>query len=228
MVKIFVSETTRLPLSGSIQNNAHKRNHWVGGLLLSYALDNCFNIRPDYLNVASNEYGKPFLVDYPHLCFNLSHSGDWVTCIVGNSEVGIDVEQIRKVEGIEKISQAMFSVGEQERLKGLGGPELLNQFFSLWTLKESYIKYLGMGFSRPFNSFSVTGNSTGYKLEGTEDDNSLNLELFECLPGHLLAVCSHQKVSLEDISVIHSHELASFELEFGESITWEKKACLKY
>ncbi|MEM5637751.1 hypothetical protein AAHH71_00270 [Bacillus toyonensis] len=61
-----------------------------------------------------NKYGKPDWVEDKFFCFNISHSGDWIVCIVGNTSVGIDIEQIRPIK-LETISQ-VFSMKEIEDL----------------------------------------------------------------------------------------------------------------
>ena len=45
-----------------------------------------------------NEYGKPF-INYPtNLHLSISHSGNWITCIVDDNPVGIDVEEIKQID----------------------------------------------------------------------------------------------------------------------------------
>jgi 4'-phosphopantetheinyl transferase len=96
-------------------------------------------------------YGKPVLSGRPHIQFNVSHSGDWVVCAIDSSEVGIDIEQIADVD--LSISEQFFSGDEHEDILKSASP--LERFFDFWTIKESYLKFIGMGLSEPLNSFSV-------------------------------------------------------------------------
>lgn len=41
-----------------------------------------------------NKYGKPDWIGDRCFYFNISHSGDWIVCIVGNNSVGIDIEHM--------------------------------------------------------------------------------------------------------------------------------------
>ncbi len=93
--------------------------------------------------------GKPSLTDYPEVRFNLSHSGNRVLCIVGPTEVGCDVEVINPAH--TKTIIRCFAESEQ-----ILAAQSAENFFRLWTLKESILKLSGKGFTIPFNSFEVS------------------------------------------------------------------------
>ena len=38
--------------------------------------------------------GKPFFPDFPHIHFNLSHSGGLALCALSDGEVGVDIELV--------------------------------------------------------------------------------------------------------------------------------------
>ena len=103
----------------------------------------------------TNEYGKPFLKDREDLQFNLSHSGIWVVGVIDHQVVGIDVERIQEID--LDISKNYFSPDEHEDL--MSKADKFDYFFTLWALKESYIKILGKGLSHPLNAFSIKFSS---------------------------------------------------------------------
>ncbi|MDE6789331.1 MAG: 4'-phosphopantetheinyl transferase superfamily protein [Ruminococcus sp.] len=96
-----------------------------------------------------NKYGKPSLAEYPEIKYNISHADGISTCIISHSECGIDCENVREYR--PNVMKHAFSKNEKNMI--LSAPE--NQrdllFFRLWTLKESYIKAIGMGLSFPLN-----------------------------------------------------------------------------
>lgn len=100
----------------------------------------------------TNDYGKPFLKCRDEFQFNLSHSGIWVVAVVDNQPVGIDVEQIQPID--LDISRNYYSPDEHREL--MSKDDKFSYFFTLWSLKESYIKIVGKGLSLPLNSFSIT------------------------------------------------------------------------
>jgi 4'-phosphopantetheinyl transferase len=83
--------------------------------------------------------GKPFLPEGPQ--FNLSHSRDFVGAAVSDGPVGLDLELVRPY--FEKLPARIFSPGELRWFRDRGETRL--DFFTLWTLKESYYKFLGTG-----------------------------------------------------------------------------------
>ncbi|MEE3623720.1 4'-phosphopantetheinyl transferase superfamily protein [Nitrospirillum sp. BR 11752] len=102
--------------------------------------------------------GKPGLVDGPPgLDFNLSHTEGLVACVVTlqpGCRVGVDVEPGGRHIGAD-VATAMFAAEElawlDARPAGRSGPDMV----SVWTLKEAYIKALGMGLSLPTDSFAI-------------------------------------------------------------------------
>jgi len=121
------------------------------------------------ISFSTNEFGKPFLKDFPGFHFNLSHSGRWVVCSVDKQPVGIDVEEIQTID--LDISKNYFSPDEHMDLMKMD--DKMSYFFTLWTLKESYIKIVGKGLSLPLNSFSIRflGDSIRIKAENEFIDN---------------------------------------------------------
>jgi 4'-phosphopantetheinyl transferase len=103
------------------------------------------------IEFSTNEYGKPYLSDVENFQFNLSHSGDWVVGAIDEQPVGIDIEKIQPID--LDISENYFSPDEHRDL--MAQPDRIAYFFTLWSLKESYIKILGKGLSHPLNAFSI-------------------------------------------------------------------------
>lgn len=116
----------------------------------------------DRIYFEKNEYGKPYLRNYHNFHFNISHSGEWVVCAVSIFPVGIDIERIKSID--LQIAERYFSKEEYSYLMEIEDEKKEERFFELWTLKESYIKAIGMGLSLPFNSFTILAyeNDTYY------------------------------------------------------------------
>lgn len=143
-------------------------------------------IRYDY-----NDFGKPCLGQYPEFCFNISHSGDWVICGFSSHAIGVDIEGIQNVD--LQIAKRFFSPQEYRDLQRQEDPQ--DYFYQLWTLKESYIKYMGKGLSIPLNSFSVSRKAGKFSIadqaqEGTEAKPFLYQ--IRDLEGYYIAVCAEE------------------------------------
>ena len=148
--------------------------HLGAGLLLAFALRRA---GASDLTLRVQEYGKPALADRPDIHFNLSHSGSLAVCAVSEYPVGVDVEKLRSAD--RGVALRCFQPREQawmERSADKG-----RAFTRLWTRKESYMKLLGVGLSRPLDSFSV--------LPGEPVENGA--VFFEHdLDGHLICACT--------------------------------------
>ena len=131
--------------------NKDKLHCMFAEVILKYALKEQFEINE--VVIEKNAYGKPRLADYEDIHFNLSHSGDWVVCGVGDCNLGIDVERILEIE--REIADEFFAKEEIDYLGTIPENEWLNAFYTIWTLKECYIKNVGEGMSIPLDSFAI-------------------------------------------------------------------------
>ena len=128
------------------------------GVLLSRALKSVGVDKNAEIAVGKN--GKPFLKGIKDVHFNLSHSGDLVMCAISDGEVGCDVENVSI--GRLGVAERFFTVAERGFIDiGKNEKEKNERFFRLWTLKESFIKAVGAGFSLPMNSFSILPDANG-------------------------------------------------------------------
>ena len=100
------------------------------------------------------EHGKPSLAEFPDVHFNLSHANGVTACIVTDGECGIDCECVRPCR--MRVAKKVFSDEEQAALEAVGesGRDML--FFRIWTLKEAFVKALGIGISYPMNTVTFT------------------------------------------------------------------------
>lgn len=127
---------------------------YIGALLIRYAVSEYVMCRNSELIFNYNLYGKPFLLNYKNCFFNLSHSGKYVLCIVDEDECGIDIEQIGLLD--INIAKNFFHKNEYSRIKNFNNiSDSTNYFYFVWTMKEAYLKMLGVGLSKQLSSFSV-------------------------------------------------------------------------
>ena len=83
-----------------------------------------------------------------------------------------------------------FHEEEMALLKTLEGDKQDQLFFNYWSVKESFLKYIGTGLTRPLNSFVV--KFTGENVSLCEGVNKLPLRVNACPIdfGYACYVCS--------------------------------------
>lgn len=126
--------------------------HMIAEKLLETGLKKEFGIDLEYEPRAEGEHGKPFLSYRPALHYNISHSGDYVVCVLADEEVGIDV-QVHREANYERMLERM--VTDEKRREILAGPDVEKEFFAQWVLREAYIKWTGEGLSRDLRTISM-------------------------------------------------------------------------
>ena len=142
------------------KNKEDRYRSLVAGLLLRYVIEQ-EQVRYEDANIVIGENGKPYIEDVK-FCFNISHSGDMVFCAVADSEIGIDVEGIGRIERIcadskrmEHFLDRIASEQEKEWFYNLPENEKKKGFLRIWTGKESYGKANGKGIALDLRKVDV-------------------------------------------------------------------------
>ena len=134
------------------------------------------------------EFGKPYLVGYDGIYFNLSNSVGAVAAVVDRDEVGIDIE--KSLEHFDaRITKRICSDEEKASIKEP------SDFYRIWTAKESYIKAIGTGFACGFDQIKQDAVGLRSKL-GDFYIQSVKLD------GYWLTVSAKRSFNLDDEVVI--------------------------
>ena len=91
------------------------------------------------------ENGKPYFTDLPFY-FNLSHSGDYVLCVLSTEEIGADIQR-QEGKNVKKLAGRFYSPDEAAAIERAGeaGGEGEKLFYRLWARKEACGKLTGRG-----------------------------------------------------------------------------------
>jgi len=169
----------------------------LGEALVRFALKKYWNLTSEDYRIDRGEKGKPFIVGVENVFFNISHSGDYVVCAVSDREIGIDIEKRAKAR--MEVAGRFFHGEEVAQLKMLEEDKQDQLFFNYWSVKESFLKYIGTGLARPLNSFIVSFSGGGVSL--FERGNKLPLYVHACPvdDGYACHVCCEY----EELTGIH-------------------------
>lgn len=131
--------------SGQPAASVHKRRRVqfrAGRALARVAIERSVGVSRNQQRFQLTQSGKPVCVGGPPI--SLSHSGEWVVCAVApTGDIGIDLQFPAQHLNVDAIAKNYFHGKERQWVLD-GGRE---RFFMLWTLKEAYLKALGMGIS---------------------------------------------------------------------------------
>ena len=136
----------------------------------------------------TEKYGKAYISNFENVYFNLSHSGKMVLCAISDREVGVDIEYSDPEIDLN-IAKLYFYNGEYESIMNSQNPA--DEFFKYWVLKESYMKYIGLGMNLKLDSFEIKIED---KIELKNDDEGLKFNLFN-LENYKIGIASHYEVS---------------------------------
>lgn len=183
---------------------AHRALSVCGGLLLLYGL-RARGWNGSLADLKRAPGGKPYLPGgAPEV--NLSHSGDMVVCAISSRGVGVDIEAVATSRDREIVR--LFHPAEQDWFAALPPREKTGAFYALWTHKESYMKYTGLGAALPLDRFSVRRPGTAAMAPGAGCDPDCRFQSRE-LPGYRLALCCQSQNPVSYIPI-----------EFGK-LRWE-------
>lgn len=151
----------------------------AAGLLL-YAI---FGEQTSHPHFERGRRGKPILPD--HAPFNITHAGDYAVLALSKQSVGVDLEQFRPLDW-RRIAERFFHPEERAFLSHSQEPE--KDFFRIWTLKESYLKAEGTGFSVSPATFAVL--PSGESSATFFGETNYRFQQLAAFPGYCLSVCS--------------------------------------
>jgi 4'-phosphopantetheinyl transferase len=154
----------------------------AGAALLLKKLLTEENITNPIIN--TGEYGKPYISNHENIHFNLSHSNEMVLCAISDMEIGVDIEYIDPEIDLT-LAKNYFHNKEYENI--MNAKNKAEEFFKYWVLKESYMKYTGLGMNITLDSFEIIINE---KIKLKNDKKNLKFNLFD-YTNYKIAITSH-------------------------------------
>lgn len=182
----------------SMRQDGRKVQSFAAGLLLSFSLEKYVSeeakqgicqasvaqvleelkskefLKIRQCSIAKTELGKPYFTDCPDMYFNLSHSGDYVVCVISDEEVGVDIQKWK-----EPVKESLIKRVLHEKEQGF--------FFDIWAAKEAYSKCTGQGLLKDMRQLKC--DFANGKIEDTLTGTSKQLYLPKILDGYSVAVC---------------------------------------
>lgn len=195
----YVSDTKHLHIQ-SFRDRRDAKGTLFAELMVRALACERLGIRNSQVEFIRGSYGKPALASGEGFEFNLSHSGDWVVCVIDDAPVGIDVQRIEKAD--LDIARIYYSEEEYRNLMNKPDADKTSCFYDLWTLKESYVKFTGKGFSEEFTEFQIMmDQAEGLKAFADGVQQSAFFKQYDLDPEYKLAVCASKANIPEHIEI---------------------------
>lgn len=137
----------------------------IAWLLLIHALSKEYGIEEQPV-LSYGVRGKPQLAAYPSIHFNLSHCKRAVACAVSDSNVGIDTECVGPFE--KELAEKICNDSELMAITQSDRPDIA--FATLWTAKESVMKFTGQGLDDDVREVLTETDISLYSRIGEADD----------------------------------------------------------
>ena len=118
--------------------NENSKNYKIENISKDMALQ--FYSKSENLIIERGENGKPYFAGENEIFFNGTHSKDLIAVAMADKLIGVDGEFLKKRNFFD-IAKEYFSFNEYKLLKSSSKLEI--DFYTLWTLKEAYIKTFG-------------------------------------------------------------------------------------
>lgn len=195
------------PVSSKISEIA-AQEHMLGQRLLHKGLDDLYGIHIPIadikLYITTDTCGKPRLIQFPHIHFNITHCSGLVACAFHNVPIGIDAELPDYFPPI--LIQRALSESEKKLLATKGTNLQLEQewFYRFWTLKEAYVKKSGQGVDTDLTAISFSIQEIGDKIQITCSDPSTICYQSKLNQNHILSLCweKTQSENTSDTSLV--------------------------
>jgi 4'-phosphopantetheinyl transferase len=150
-------------------------------------------IEPAQWRFESSAEGRPALAppfDRTGLHFNIAHTEGLVAMAVcRGARVGVDVEKLGRAP--LALVDRYFSTVEAAQLRGLPPEAQPRRFVQIWTLKEAYLKAVGIGLAGGLGRMTFRfDDAEGIRFERADDANAALWQFTQLEPGgaHVLGL----------------------------------------
>lgn len=189
--KLIFYNSSDLKVESILPTNTYNYKIKLSHKVVLFCLKTFFNI-PN-MKILKNRLGKPYIAHSSNLNFSISHTKDLSVFIFSDKNIGIDIEYVNMCT-IDPKLKFFFNASE---FKYIAESKNTNfSFYELWTLKEAYLKYLGVGLTKALKSIEVIPDGENYLVK--DEGIPLNLYFKHIYYSHwncIVSICSEEKLS---------------------------------
>jgi len=122
-------------------------------------------------DIGKNRFGKPHLIRFPQIQYNMSYSANYVMIGVNEGDpIGVDIEVFRVIEDAAELMDLHFTEAERSAIlqSASQGTCRSREFLKIWVRKEACVKASGRGLDIPLKNLECVfeGQMTSVQLDG--------------------------------------------------------------
>ena len=159
----------------------------VGILLAKYAIHTKWNIPIDQIRFGIGSHGKPYVIGYEQVHFNISHSDNICICAVDDMPIGIDIQKMKPCR-FDFIAKRFL---HRKNKNVISWKAKSNGILSYVDKTESVGKYLGVGFH--------------YKPKDDTSDWKTEYMLYQ--KDYMICVCTKKKIKYTEFVFIYCNRI---------------------
>ena len=188
----------------SLRNKKEKERSICAGLLLRYAfLEAGYGIKDwQQVQIEKGVYGKPYMKGYDDFQYSLSHSGEWTVCAVDIMPIGADIQEMKSWK--MQLAKRFYHADEYDRLLAIkenDSDRRTREFYSIWTAKESVVKWYGRGIGAGISSY-VTAQDYSHVYD-VKERQMVHIRLYNELEGYMTCVCSRMGNFSDKLKIVN-------------------------
>jgi 4'-phosphopantetheinyl transferase len=203
---ITLIDESKLTKIKKYKNRKDYENALIADILIRFSISESTKIKYIKKPFLLTNYGKPYLPADINLQFNVSHSNEWIACVIDEKAIGIDVELMQEFDILE-IARDFFTFEEYYLILNADENMRRELFYDIWTLKESYIKALGKGLSVKLDSFSILKVNNAIYLETQMHHEQCYFKQYNIDDSYKLSVCSFNDDFPADVTYLDINDL---------------------
>ena len=163
----------------------------LGRLMVQYKFEK------NHIEFEHSKFGKPFVEGRSH--FNISHSGAIAAVAFSENEIGFDIEIMEDGDKSDIISH--FHSDEKEYLINASS---INDFYLVWTRKESFLKATGIGLQGGLNKYNCLQEVI------KKENQSWHIFTNKLIDGYASAICKTNEIDSIDTKEITKKMLIDY------------------
>ena len=165
----YVAEEKAIKIK-KLYNNMDKKLSLYAQVAVKLIIQKEFGIDINQISIVNDDLGKPYIEEHENIFFNISHTHNVIAIAFSDNRVGVDIE--KETENGLEIAKRFFTDKENDYIAHMSA-DPMKAFLEIWTKKEAFIKYLGLGLRKPLDDFCVVNDFLR--------DNFLTLQSENCI-----------------------------------------------